>query len=404
MMGGLQGPLSMCPKSKLCWEWARIYMSSCLCDVKDKISFVLGILSIISWSISEVPQIITNYKMKSTEGMSVAFLLTWLVGDLLNLFGCLLEPATLYTVIASLLALQTIYYGHIYHRLKIRKFGFGSKGQFKGEEHIEKQKHSWRADSHANDSVVRDDEYSPVSSPIPVATSIATGYGSVSRDRYYISARSLATSPNPVVGSDSYHWACRKKSHASILHQSPKGDPFLGSAATARSAPPSDTKSLLCAVSVTIFFLGSFGLNVSAARRSHTSLSSDAAVIIPIGRKLLQVAGLSSSGNNNTTSALGTYLGWLMAIIYMGGRLPQIYLNGLNPLMFFLAVVGNATYAASILVSSIEWSKIEPNLPWLFDAVACMVLDSVILVQFIYYARWATKDGDDSSKQHLLEA
>ena len=35
-----------------------------------------------------------------------------------------------------------------------------------------------------------------------------------------------------------------------------------------------------------------------------------------------------------STSLLGTYLGWLMAAIYMGGRLPQIYLNvrSQNPL------------------------------------------------------------------------
>lgn len=26
-------------------------------------------------------------------------------------------------------------------------------------------------------------------------------------------------------------------------------------------------------------------------------------------------------------SALGQWLGWLMAVIYMGGRLPQIWLN-----------------------------------------------------------------------------
>ncbi|CAN6443190.1 unnamed protein product [Victoria cruziana] len=289
-MGGLGGPLPLCPRSELCWEWAIIVMNSCLCDVKDRISFGFGVLSIISWSISEVPQVITNYKQKSTEGMSVAFLMTWLVGDLLNLFGCLLEPATLYTVIVSLLALQTLYYGHIYHRLKIHKFGLRSKGKFKGEEdEVEKQKESWRTESHTNDSVVRDDKCILVTSPIPVATSNAASYGSVSGDRYYISARSLATSPNPVVGSDSYHWAYRKKSSASILHQSTKEDPFLGDAATARSAPPSDTKNLLCMVSVIIFFVGSFGIEVSAAHRSYTSSRRDASVVIPIRRKLLQV-------------------------------------------------------------------------------------------------------------------
>jgi uncharacterized protein with PQ loop repeat len=41
-----------------------------------------------------VPQIITNYKHKSTEGLSLAFLMTWIVGDFFNLIGCFLEPET----------------------------------------------------------------------------------------------------------------------------------------------------------------------------------------------------------------------------------------------------------------------------------------------------------------------
>ncbi|KAF3776661.1 putative vacuolar amino acid transporter [Nymphaea thermarum] len=84
----------VCPRSEQCWEWARVYMNYCICDAKDLASFSLGMLSVLSWSVAEVPQIITNYKTKTTEGISAAFLLTWVLGDLFNLFGCLLEPAT----------------------------------------------------------------------------------------------------------------------------------------------------------------------------------------------------------------------------------------------------------------------------------------------------------------------
>jgi uncharacterized protein with PQ loop repeat len=71
-----------------------------------------------------------------------------------------------------------------------------------------------------------------------------------------------------------------------------------------------------------------------------------------------------------------------MAAIYMGGRIPQIWLNikrgsveGLNPLMFIFALVANATYVGSILVRTTEWDNIKPNLPWLLDAIVCVVLD-----------------------------
>lgn len=112
--------------------------------------------------------------------------------------------------------------------------------------------------------------------------------------------------------------------------------------------------------------------------------------------------------------AFGQYLGWMMAAIYMGGRIPQIALNikrgsveGLNPLMFIFALVGNVTYVASILVRSTEWEKIKANLPWLLDAVVCVALDLFIILQYIYYQYLRKKDldgNDDGDKDYYVEA
>ncbi|KAK1275999.1 hypothetical protein QJS04_geneDACA016038 [Acorus gramineus] len=103
------------------------------------------------------------------------------------------------------------------------------------------------------------------------------------------------------------------------------------------------------------------------------------------GRKFLQDHQL-------TTSTYGMWLGWMMAAIYMGGRIPQIWLNikrgsveGLNPLMFVLALLANATYVGSILVRSVEWKRIKANVPWLLDAIVCVALDLFIILQFAYY-------------------
>mgnify|MGYP001206401947 FL=1 len=81
-----------------------------------------------------------------------------------------------------------------------------------------------------------------------------------------------------------------------------------------------------------------------------------------------------------------------MAAIYMGGRIPQIWLNikrgsveGLNPLMFILALIANVTYTGSILFRSTEWVKIKANMPWLLDAVVCVGLDLFIILQYVYY-------------------
>lgn len=37
--------------------------------------------------------------------------------------------------------------------------------------------------------------------------------------------------------------------------------------------------------------------------------------------------GAAQDGDDDSGSGVGELLGWLMAAIYMGGRVPQIYLN-----------------------------------------------------------------------------
>ncbi|GJN06249.1 hypothetical protein PR202_ga23958 [Eleusine coracana subsp. coracana] len=188
IFGGTAPP--SCPSSRHCAEWARIYLKYCLCSPKDGVALTLGLLSVISWGVAEVPQIITNYRQKSTEGLSIAFLMTWIVGDLFNLVGCFLEPATV---------------------------------------------------------------------------------------------------------------------------------PWM---------------SLLLAVCVLHFLVG------------NTHMEVPSGTVIPIGRRLLMFTDDlgQSSLSHGSGSGIGSFLGWAMAIIYMGGRLPQIFLNGLNPLMFTFALLGNSTY------------------------------------------------------------
>lgn len=77
VMGGMAvGPA----RDEHCWEWGRKYMEYNLCSVKDGVSLTLGLISVVSWGVAEIPQVITNYKNKSTDGLSLAFLMTWILG------------------------------------------------------------------------------------------------------------------------------------------------------------------------------------------------------------------------------------------------------------------------------------------------------------------------------------
>lgn len=73
--------ISYCPKEKRgCIRWVEKYFKDCLCNLNDEISFGLGLVSLVSWGVAEIPQIITNFGNKSGSGVSLAFLFTWIVG------------------------------------------------------------------------------------------------------------------------------------------------------------------------------------------------------------------------------------------------------------------------------------------------------------------------------------
>jgi uncharacterized protein with PQ loop repeat len=47
-------------------------------------------ISIVLWIVPMVPQLAENYRRKSCEGLSVGFLLFWIIGDSMNLLGAYL--------------------------------------------------------------------------------------------------------------------------------------------------------------------------------------------------------------------------------------------------------------------------------------------------------------------------
>ncbi|KAK3446483.1 hypothetical protein EUGRSUZ_A02168 [Eucalyptus grandis] len=333
-MGLLRRDVPQCPAGRHCAQWFREHMQYCLCSTKDGISLSLGVVSVVSWGVAEIPQIVTNYKLKSAEGLSLAFLTTWILGDLFNLFGCMLEPATtilltsynvqLYTIATWAIFGQTVYYGHIYPRLKYRR---------------------------------------PFCKIIVVC---------------FRSARSFSSSHTPIAGS------CfpQRMSPKNADNQGTFEEPLLAGDSSEQSTPSPKTKNMLCLVSLVMFF-GTFNLPKPVKDRASSVSRKHSGRIMQVGRKLLQVNdGMLQENGFAGNSGVGTFLGWAMAAIYMGGRLPQICLNirrgkveGLNPWMFLLALIGNITYVASILVSSLDWSKIRPNLPWLVESSGCALLD-----------------------------
>ncbi|XP_062111836.1 uncharacterized protein LOC133823210 isoform X2 [Humulus lupulus] len=303
----------------------------------------------------------------------------------------MLEPATLptqyymamlYTVTTSILFGQTIYYNYIYHQLKPRTTHRKDPMPNKREVDVKSKGSSNDGDEkqvHNSETTVRVD----ISSP-PIQLPAFHPILSPGSELYYMSARSLSMSSTPTRGSVLVQRMASTSPHTRNSLEEPLLDPLVSST---QSEFQPQVKPLLSVVSA-MSFLGTTNLYLTAFNEIPSP-----GFVIGEHRNQLQVKGrmLGENGLGEATG-MGSFLGWGMAAIYICGRLPQILLNlqkgnaeGLNPLMFVFALVGNATYVASILVNNMGWSRIKPNLPWLVDAAVCVLLDTFILCQFIYF-------------------
>ncbi|KAJ6827131.1 putative vacuolar amino acid transporter YPQ1 [Iris pallida] len=346
-----------------CVAWVEKYFKDCVCDVRTEVSFGLGLVSLICWGIAEIPQIVTNFQTKPGHGVSLALLLTWVVGDIFNLVGCLLEPVTLptqyytallYTTTTVVLLIQTLYYDYFVRWWKRKSFGVTSEVQ-------EERKAS---------TPKREDPTEPIPT---TASSISTPQ----TDVYYRSARSLANSGSSPYGA--YYLGSGPSRIGGAAHDDSSDE-------EAGSPPPPPKASRAKRITSRSVGYGTFILG-SASLPFQAKGFMDASMFL-YANNVLQGTVMKEIEAN----PFGRILGWIMAAIYMGGRLPQIYLNikrgnveGLNPLMFIFALIANATYVGSILVRSVELDRIKANAPWLLDAIVCVLLDLLIIIQFAYY-------------------
>ncbi|KDP24048.1 hypothetical protein JCGZ_26732 [Jatropha curcas] len=221
------------------------------------------------------------------------------------------------------------------------------------------------------------DKANVASSPIPLPA--IPHDNSPGRDLYYVSARSLSRSHTPTVGS----FLAQRMSPTSYPIRNSIAEPLLDADGSTRSAPDLKPKTMLCVVFV-VAFLGILGLHESSDNRPAAVYGNkNQGFVLQLGRKLLQLCsfnkemvkipntepanqsvkknkepifssllekemvsefpsfnmlftimvemntGTQVNGGmlHETDIVIGSILGWAMAAIYMGGRLPQIFLN-----------------------------------------------------------------------------
>ncbi|KAK3082369.1 hypothetical protein LTS18_004281 [Coniosporium uncinatum] len=300
----------------------------------EALSGVFGSISLAAWIFLLVPQLIENYKQGSAEGISLAFLFVWFIGDITNLAGALwagLVPtvtalAVYFCIADFVLISQCLYYNYVNARRRRKESAVSAQTESSEEEPL------LRRGSRSSDN---------------------TGLPGSHRRR-----SSTARSDGGGTG--------RTASLPSITEEQPRTREWLKN-------------------TISIFFVCAAGaVGWAIAWQSHAW-------------KPAPEEGAGNPEDTQPMAMGAQVLGYISAVCYLGARIPQIIKNqrdrsceGLSLLFFILSLLGNATYGAGILFHSLERRYFLTNLPWLIGSLGTMAEDAVIFVQFHTF-------GDQSS-------
>ncbi|KAK0710999.1 PQ loop repeat-domain-containing protein [Lasiosphaeris hirsuta] len=334
----------------------------------EAISGICGSISIACWVVVFSPQIVENLRRGSAEGLSVQFIVVWLLGDVFNILGAILQGvlptmiilAIYYTIADFALLGQCFYY---------RGFTL----------------------SDAIPAPVLNKSKLLTGSPVTIRTE---GRGTPDHED---------PNPDPLERS-------RRDSASSWAHLSP--------VVPLSEAPPPPPPTRLQAIGFNLLAIlmviaaGVVGWYLSRTYGSHdTAPVDDDARNAPMSMNFW-----------------GQIFGWLCAVLYLGSRLPQLLLNwrrkstdGVSMLFFLFACLGNLTYVLSIIAfdtgcgkestaggrdgcagdgeaAKVYWRYILVNLSWLAGSAGTLFLDGAIFVQFFLYSKEEEEEEGEGSE------
>ncbi|KAL2133565.1 hypothetical protein VTI74DRAFT_2129 [Chaetomium olivicolor] len=341
----------------------------------EAISGICGSISIACWVVVFSPQIIENFRRSSAEGLSIQFIVVWLLGDVFNILGAVLQGvlptmiilAIYYTIADIVLLAQCFYYR-----------GFTLR-----------------------------DEVPPPAPPTPRPKRNENG----AEDRGEPDERTLLLTN----GASPHYNVDDRERRGSWTHLSP-AVPFVEEPETAPPPGPTTWLQAFTFNSLAILMVCAAGVAGWWLSRTYGGRGGD---------NDGQVPG-EGQGDPLEFNTLGQVFGWLCAVLYLGSRLPQLLLNwrrksteGVSVLFFLFACLGNLTYVLSILAfdpkcdgeegckkgeaAQIFWQYILVNLSWLAGSAGTLLLDLSIFVQFFLYSKSSDDDFESSDSESVDE-
>ncbi|KAK4167601.1 putative vacuolar amino acid transporter YPQ3 [Cladorrhinum sp. PSN259] len=348
----------------------------------EAISGICGSISIACWVVVFSPQIIENFRRRSADALSIQFIVVWLLGDVFNILGAVLQGvlptmvilAIYYTIADIVLLAQCFYY---------RGFTL-------------------------SDDVPTPAAAEPASisaTPGPPAKHRRNRSGGVPTERTGLLVDVAAAGQTSPFGSVDGQLERRGSwTHLSpavpLIDELPEPSPS--------QAPPTKLQSFAFN-SLAVLMVCLAGVAGWWLSRGYGQDGSDSSTPGYEGRDPLEM------------DYWGQVFGWLCAALYLGSRLPQLLLNwrrksteGVSVLFFLFACLGNLTYVLSILAhdpqcegedgcqdgeaARLYWRYILVNLSWLAGSAGTLFLDMSIFVQFFMYSKSERdEESDDGS-------
>ncbi|ROW10417.1 hypothetical protein VMCG_01802 [Cytospora schulzeri] len=307
-------------------------------DTGESLSGIFGCISLVAWICLLLPQLVTNYKAQSADGLSMGFLFIWLLGDITNLAGALvtnLAPSAiaigLYFCVADVILIsQCLYYNALNTRRRKR---------------------------------------------------LASTRTEASEDEPLLSRRRSSSGAGGLPGSHRRHSVRRTSSGFDPLTRIVTGE--------------DDTPQRSAWLTNTLSLAAVYALGVAAWFISREVLPSSGGDEDPVGSD-------PADAPKEPVVMVGMALGYFSALCYLTARIPQIVKNwreksteGLALLFFLLSLTGNLTYGASLFAYSQDGPYLLKALPWLLGSLGTIVEDGIIFVQFQLYSK-ATQARSDA--------
>lgn len=318
---------------------------------RRNISEIAGSISIACWVVVFVPQIYENFRRKSSEGLSLLFIILWLIGDIFNVAGAIMQHllptmiilAAYYTIADIILWFQCIWYN------KKDASGDRTASMNRTKTSVTKKSLPEEIESTITEETVEAGaEYEPMISGDTLTND------STARRHHEFSTTSTTTSTGGAIEIDVENGCASSKVR--------RKENYLWDA---------------CIV-ISVMFSGFLSWYISYCNsydKRNTSTKTKAPV-----------------GNTEDMNLVAQIFGYLSAVLYLGSRVPQILLNykrkscdGVSLLFFLFACIGNLTFIFSVLAVSLDSHYLLVNASWLIGSAGTLILDMTIFCQFFVY-------------------